>query len=84
MTTRCATTCSVLSTRIDVTPSGNVSACKFFAEFSVGNLRSQSVAEIWRSETYEKIRQVLSRKLSPACSKCNVLYLHAHSTAIYV
>jgi len=84
MTARCATTCQVLSTRMDVTPTGNVSACKCFSEFSVGNLNQQSVAEIWQSETYNKIRQTLGQKLSPACSKCNVLYLHKHSTAMHV
>ena len=39
MTARCATTCRVLHTRADITPTGNVSACKFFSEFSVGNLQ---------------------------------------------
>jgi radical SAM protein with 4Fe4S-binding SPASM domain len=84
MTARCATTCMVLKTRVDVTPTGNVSACKFFSEFSVGNLNEQSLSEIWQSETYGKIRGTLGQKLSPACSKCNVLYLHDHSTPLHI
>jgi len=84
MTARCATVCKVLDNRIDITPDGRVSACKFFAEFNVGSLRQQSVSEIWRSEAYGRIRDVLGKQLSPACSKCNVLYLHEHSTAMHI
>jgi radical SAM protein with 4Fe4S-binding SPASM domain len=84
MTARCATTCKVINSRVDVTPNGHVSACKFFAEFNVGNLHDQSLAEIWKSEPYGKIREVLGRQLSPACSKCNVLYLHDYSTTMHI
>lgn len=83
MTVRCATTCRVLNSRVDINPTGNVSACKFFSEFSVGNLHDQPLATLWRSERYERLRQVFGEKLSPACSKCNVLYLHAHSTPLH-
>lgn len=79
MTARCATKCSVLNTRVDITPNGKVSACKFFSEFVVGNLNHESLQEIWNSDAYGGIRSILGDKLSPACSKCNVLYLQEHS-----
>jgi radical SAM protein with 4Fe4S-binding SPASM domain len=84
MTARCAQTCKVLSTRVDVTPDGKVSACKFFSEFRVGDLHSQNLSDIWQSPAYERIRATLGRGLSPACSKCNVLYLHDHSTPMHI
>jgi radical SAM protein with 4Fe4S-binding SPASM domain len=84
MTARCATTCRVLQTRADITPTGNVSACKFFPEFSVGNLHDQSLGVLWQSEPYDRIRRILGQQLSPACSKCNVLYLHEHSTPLHI
>jgi radical SAM protein with 4Fe4S-binding SPASM domain len=84
MTARCATRCKVLDNRIDLTPNGKVSACKFFSEFNVGSLHEQSLAEIWQSDAYGKIREILGQKLSPACSKCNVLYLHDHSTPVHI
>ena len=84
MTARCATTCRVLQTRADITPTGNVSACKFFSEFSVGNLRDHTLGALWQSEQYNRIRQTFGQQLSPACSKCNVLYLHAHSTPLHI
>jgi radical SAM protein with 4Fe4S-binding SPASM domain len=84
MTARCATTCRVLQTRADITPTGNVSACKFFSEFSVGNLHDHSLGVLWQSELYDRIRRILGEQLSPACSKCNVLYLHEHSTPLHI
>ncbi|SLK20859.1 MULTISPECIES: radical SAM/SPASM domain-containing protein [unclassified Paenibacillus] len=84
MTSRCATNCLALSTRADITPTGNVSACKFFSEFSVGNLQEQSLSEIWNSDAYDRIRRSLGKQLSPACSKCNVLYLHGSSSLAHI
>jgi radical SAM protein with 4Fe4S-binding SPASM domain len=84
MTARCATTCRVLQTRADITPTGNVSACKFFSEFSVGNLHEHSLGVLWQSEPYDRIRRIFGQQLSPACSKCNVLYLHEHSTPLHI
>ncbi|WP_159886788.1 radical SAM/SPASM domain-containing protein [Paenibacillus puerhi] len=77
MTSRCATTCMALSTRLDVLPTGEVTACKFFSEFTVGNLKEQGLQEIWDSEKYDRIREIINVEgLTPACSKCSVLYLH--------
>jgi radical SAM protein with 4Fe4S-binding SPASM domain len=84
MTARCATTCQVLHTRADITPNGKVTACKFFSEFAVGNLHEQSLGKLWTSDPYNRIRETFGQRLSPACSKCNVLYLHAHSTALHI
>jgi radical SAM protein with 4Fe4S-binding SPASM domain len=84
MTARCARTCKVLDSRVDIGPSGKVSACKFFAEFSVGNLHESSLETIWQSEAYRHIRATFGEQLSPACSKCNVLYLHEHSTPLHI
>ncbi|WP_426446099.1 radical SAM protein [Paenibacillus sp. S-38] len=77
MTSRCATTCLALSTRVDVGPTGDVTACKFFSEFTVGNLKERSLMDIWESQDYERIREIINVEgLTPACSKCSVLYLH--------
>lgn len=84
MTARCATECTVLSTRVDVMPSGKISACKFFSEFVVGDLNEDSLQDIWMSDAYANIRQVFANGLSPACSKCNVLYLQKHSVPVHL
>lgn len=80
MSVRCANQCRALNARVDISPTGNVSACKFFSELSVGNLHDSSLASMWRSARYQNIRKTLDEQLSPGCTKCNVLYLHQHST----
>ncbi|SFF39604.1 radical SAM additional 4Fe4S-binding SPASM domain-containing protein [Paenibacillus algorifonticola] len=84
MTSRCATDCLALATRIDVTPTGNISACKFFSEFTVGNLKEKSLMEIWNSAEYDRLRETINNGLTPACSKCNVLYLHGVSALKHI
>lgn len=79
MSARCATTCRVLDRRTDITPTGDVVACKFFPEFAIGNLRDNTLSALWQSDRYHRIRETLGQQLSPACSKCSALYLHADS-----
>lgn len=70
--------CLAVSTRMDIYPDGAVSSCKFFSEFTIGNLNNASVSEIWHSEEYKKVREIISSKLTPICSKCNLLHLHGN------
>ncbi|GFZ32081.1 radical SAM protein [Clostridium zeae] len=70
--------CLAVSTRMDIYPNGAVSSCKFFSEFTIGNLNNASVSEIWHSEEYKKVREIISSKLTPVCSKCNLLHLHGN------
>ncbi|MCM3701471.1 radical SAM/SPASM domain-containing protein [Paenibacillus macerans] len=84
MAPRSSSQCLALSTRVDVSPNGNVSACKFFSELSVGNVQEQSLTEIWNSDRYDRLRCILDKNLSPACSKCNVLYLNTSSSLVHL
>ncbi|SEG52169.1 radical SAM protein [Paenibacillus sp. UNC499MF] len=68
------TKCFSISNRMDVMPDGKVNPCKFFPEFSVGNLNEDSVADIFHGEDLRKQREVLACGLMPICSKCVLLY----------
>jgi radical SAM protein with 4Fe4S-binding SPASM domain len=69
------TRCLALRTRLDVFPNGDVVSCKFFPEFSVGNLHDQPVAEVWHGERYDRVRETVAEcGLMPVCAKCNLLY----------
>ncbi|MFC4101445.1 radical SAM protein [Paenibacillus xanthanilyticus] len=70
------TQCLAISTRMDVMPSGEVSTCKLFPEFAVGNLSASSVQEVWHNEGFQDVREKLSCGLMPVCSKCVLLYLN--------
>lgn len=69
------TRCAVHRTRMDVFPGGDVVSCKFFPEFTVGNLTDAGVAEVWHGERYDRVRETVARcGLMPVCAKCNLLY----------
>jgi radical SAM protein with 4Fe4S-binding SPASM domain len=68
--------CLAVSNRMEVHADGRVSSCKFFPEFVIGDLGEQSVAEIWHSDRFTKVRGILRESgLMPVCSKCILLYL---------
>jgi len=62
--------------RVDITPSGDVSPCIQFPDLIVGNLKNQSLMEIWNSPSYSKFREVIRTVNLPICSKCNNIYLY--------
>lgn len=69
------TKCVVHRARMDVFPTGDVVSCKFFPEFTVGNLKDAEVAEVWHGERFDRVRETVARcGLMPVCAKCNLLY----------
>jgi radical SAM protein with 4Fe4S-binding SPASM domain len=71
------TQCLAVSNRMEVHADGNVSSCKFFPEFIVGNLHDTGVRELWQGERFRKVREQLHHTgLMPVCSKCILLYLN--------
>ncbi|NMM50963.1 radical SAM protein [Paenibacillus aquistagni] len=68
------TECLALSTRMDILPNGKVNPCKFFPEFSLGDLSKSTLSEVFHGPEYEKQREVLACGLMPVCSKCVLLY----------
>jgi sulfatase maturation enzyme AslB (radical SAM superfamily) len=68
--------CLGLSTRLNVLPSGEVTVCKLFPEFTVGDLKTESLTALWHNEKFTRCRETIGCNLMPVCSKCVLLYLH--------
>lgn len=69
------TRCLAVRSRLDVFPNADVVSCKFFPEFVVGNLTTQSVGEAWHGARFDRVRETVATcGLMPACAKCNLLY----------
>lgn len=69
------TKCLAVRTRLDVFPNADVVSCKFYPEFVVGNLATQSVREAWHGARFDRVRETVATcGLMPACAKCNLLY----------
>lgn len=68
--------CLAVSNRLEVHADGNVSSCKFFPEFVVGNLYETNVSQLWQSPAFRKVRRILATNgMMPVCSKCILLYV---------
>ena len=59
--------------RADIMPDGNVVSCKEFPDYIVGDLKQDSIFDIWNSDRYRCFRKVISERLTPVCSKCDAL-----------
>ncbi|GEM62223.1 radical SAM protein [Sphingobacterium faecium NBRC 15299] len=68
------TRCLGMSNRIDLLPSGQVTPCKKFPEFNVGNLNNKSLEEIWKGDKFDEFRNIQNNGLMDICSKCEILY----------
>lgn len=66
--------CMALQSRMDIMPDGEVVSCKFFPEFSVGNLHQSSVSALWHGDAMNSIREAIDSELMPLCTSCNLLY----------
>lgn len=66
--------CLGVSNRIDLLPSGQVTPCKKFPEFNVGNLNNKTLEEIWKGEKFNEFRNIQNNQLMDICSKCEILY----------
>lgn len=61
-----------------ITPDGRVSPCEWLTDFKLGNLRDNSLREIWYSKEGEAFRSIFeeeesecpSCELRPGCSRC--------------
>lgn len=71
------TRCLAVTNRMEVHADGNVSSCKFFPEFVVGNLYETPTLQLWQSERFRRVRTILAETgMMPVCSKCILLYMN--------
>jgi len=76
MTAQKRSKCLAPFNRMDILQDGEVSPCKLFREFRVGNIGDESIKDIWEGKRMAEMRKRLSCGLLPACSKCVLLYLN--------
>jgi len=62
--------------RMDITPDGTVAPCILYPDVLVGDLRTQSIGDVWNSAASASFRQMRRTERLPVCSKCDVLYLY--------
>jgi len=63
--------CISIFQAMEITSNGDVTPCRDYTDFVVGNVRESTLTEIWNSEPYRRFRSSLARDgLMPVCSRC--------------
>jgi radical SAM protein with 4Fe4S-binding SPASM domain len=63
---------------MDILANGDMITCQPFPEFKVGNIYTDNLQDVWKSNVFNEFRQKMAGKLMPACSKCILLYLNGY------
>lgn len=55
----------------EVNSNGNLSPCRDYHDYVVGNLKEATLTELWNAPAYQRFRRSLStRGLMPVCARC--------------
>lgn len=65
--------CYKIWIKCDIIPPGKIVACQHFPDLLLGDLRHQTIHEIWNSTLSRRFRSVIRENLMPVCSKCDSL-----------
>ncbi len=62
--------CSVVGRELIVDPYGVVMPCSHLDDYPLGDLRKQSLQQIWEGERRARLRRALKKRLFPICARC--------------
>ena len=63
--------CRSIFQAVEINSNGDMSPCRDYHDYVVGNVKEQTIHELWNSERYLEFRQSLQREgLMPVCSRC--------------
>jgi len=60
---------------IDIQPTGETNCCVDFPDYSFGNVRDATLAQLWNSERACKFREMRRQKPFSACHRCGAKYM---------
>ncbi len=63
--------CVSIYSVVEINSNGDMSPCRDYHDFVVGNVKEKTITEIWNSEPYRRFRQSISQDgLMPVCTRC--------------
>jgi radical SAM protein with 4Fe4S-binding SPASM domain len=63
--------CISIYQAVEVNSNGNISPCRDYHDYVVGNIKTTSVTDLWNSPRYIKFRKSLTNDgIMPVCSRC--------------
>lgn len=56
---------------VEIDSNGNLSPCRDYHDYVVGNVKSSTITELWNSDAYRRFRQSIAQDgLMPVCTRC--------------
>lgn len=63
--------CISIFQAVEVNSNGDLSPCRDYHDYVVGNIKEQTISELWNAPAYRKFRRSLATQgLMPVCSRC--------------
>lgn len=63
--------CISIYQAVEIDSNGDMSPCRDYHDYVVGNVQEQTISQIWNNQAYRKFRSSLTtRGLMPACTRC--------------
>ncbi len=63
--------CISIYQAVEVNSNGDLSPCRDYHDYVVGNIKEQTITQLWNAPAYQRFRQSLAtRGLMPVCSRC--------------
>jgi MoaA/NifB/PqqE/SkfB family radical SAM enzyme len=67
--------CANVEKLIDIQPSGDANFCVDFPDYTIGNVRDSTIAEIWNGPRAEAFRAYRRTRPLAVCSRCGAKYM---------
>lgn len=63
--------CTSIYRAVEIDSNGNMSPCRDYHDYVVGNVKTNTITELWNSEAYRRFRRSLTEEgLMPVCTRC--------------
>jgi len=63
--------CISIYQAVEINSNGDMAPCRDYNDYVVGNIKEQTISELWNSDAYRRFRQSLAKDgLMPVCSRC--------------
>ncbi len=63
--------CVSIYSAVEINSNGDMSPCRDYHDYVVGNVKENTVTDLWNSEKYKKFRKSVSEEgLMPVCTRC--------------
>lgn len=63
--------CVSIFSAVEINSNGDMSPCRDYHDYVVGNVKTRTITELWNSEPYRKFRKSITEEgLMPVCTRC--------------